>query len=136
MFTILLGHVNWLSIIIATLSAFAIGGLWYSPVLFSKIWIKELKIVEKEIQKTKMILIFGVAFILEFISAIALSIVLGPQSTTLKGMFTGLFIGMFFIGTSFGINYLFAGKSLKLFFIDAGYYLVTFTVIGTILGAW
>jgi hypothetical protein len=32
--------VNYLAILLATLSSFAIGGFWYSPLGFQKIWVK------------------------------------------------------------------------------------------------
>jgi hypothetical protein len=35
-----------------------------------------------------------------------------------------------------GVTYLFEHRSLKLFLINAGYQVVTFTVMGAILGAW
>ena len=36
--------------------------------------------------------------------------------------------------TSFGVNYLFEQKSLRLFLINAGYVTVQFTVMGLVLG--
>jgi Protein of unknown function (DUF1761) len=48
---------------------------------------------------------------------------------------TALGIALAFIVTAFGVNYLFAGKSMKLWAIDSGYYLVTYTLMGVIF-AW
>lgn len=36
--TALFGQINWLLFIIATIIAYAFGALWYSPILFGKIW--------------------------------------------------------------------------------------------------
>ena len=38
-----------------------------------------------------------------------------------------------FVIPAYGVNYLFAGRKLALFWIDAGYWLVTYLVMGTIL---
>jgi hypothetical protein len=35
-----------------------------------------------------------------------------------------------------GIIYLFEGGTLKLFFINAGYFVVAFPLMGLVLGAW
>jgi len=41
-----------------------------------------------------------------------------------------------FVATSFGVNFLFSRKPLKLYFIDVGYMVVSFFVMGVIIGAW
>jgi hypothetical protein len=52
------------------------------------------------------------------------------------GFGVGFVVGVFFVATSFGINYAFAQRSLKLWMIDGGYHIVQFILIGVILGAW
>jgi hypothetical protein len=128
--------INWLSVIVAALAAFAIGGLWYSPILFGNIWAKELKLSDDELKKANMPLIFGTTFVLNIIAAIVLDIFIGQQSTLLSGLMYGLIVAVAWVTTSLGINYLFSRKSLKLFFIDAGYFLVFFPIMGAILGVW
>jgi hypothetical protein len=134
--TISFSEVNWLSVFVATIVAFAIGGLWYSPLLFSKVWQSELKLTDEDIKKANMPIIFGGTFILNLIAAITLDAFLGPDSTLTKGFVAGLIIGIAWITTALGINYLFSRKSLKLFLIDSGYFVVLFAVMGVILGAW
>lgn len=131
-----LSDINWLSVLVAALVAFAIGGLWYSPLLFSRIWQKELKLKDEEIKNANMPLIFGTTFFLNLVAAITLDLLLGVESTWRIGLTTALLISIAWIGTSLGINYLFSRKSFRLFLIDAGYFIVFFAVMGTILGAW
>jgi hypothetical protein len=99
-------------------------------------WIKELGLKMDEQNKPNMGFIFGTAFVLEFIAAILMDAFLGPNATLSSGVLLGLFVGIGWVATSIGTNYLFASKSLKLFIIDAGYFIVWFTVIGAILGVW
>ncbi len=47
----------------------------------------------------------------------------------------GFGVGLGFVATSVGVNYLFARKSFKLFLIDGGYWTVVYTVMGAIFGA-
>lgn len=115
-------QVNWISVFVASLSAFALGGLWYSPVLFSKRWVKELNITDTDTRNSNMMLIFGTTFILEFIAALVLEIILGPEATTSQGIITGAIIGLVWVATSIGVNYLFSQRSLALYLIDAGYF--------------
>ncbi len=129
-------EINWLSVIVATIAAFAIGGLWYSPVLFSNPWQRENKLSDSEIKEANMGLIFGTSFVLNFISAIILELFIGKQADVITGLMAGLFVGIGWVATSLGTTYLFARKSLKLFFIDAGYFITYFAVMGIILGAW
>jgi len=49
---------------------------------------------------------------------------------------SGLLIGVFWVATAYGITYLFEQRSLRLFLINAGYNVVLFAIVGTIIGAW
>jgi hypothetical protein len=131
-----LSDVNWLSVIVAALLAFAVGGLWYSPVLFSKVWMKELKLSEADMKNANMPLIFGLTFVLNVAGAIVLDMFIGTESTWYSGLLAGLLVSIAWIASSFGINYLFARKSLKLFLIDSFYFIAFFAVEGIVLGMW
>jgi hypothetical protein len=83
-----------------------------------------------------MAMIFGGAFVLALIASWVFAMFLGPNANWKFGVATGFAAGAGWVATSFGINYLFARRSLTLFGIDAGYHTVQFTLIGLILGAW
>lgn len=128
--------INWWSVIVAAIAAFAIGSLWYSPVLFSKIWQKEVKLSDEDIKRSNLPMIFGASFVLQFIAAVVMDMYLGPYANLKAGIITGLFVSLGWIATSFGTTYLFSRRSLRLYLIDAGYYVLLFVVMGAILGAW
>ena len=75
-----LSNINWLSVIVATIAAFILGSLWYSPVLFGKVWQKELGLSDEKIKNANMAVIFGTSFVLEFIAALFLICFLGPEA--------------------------------------------------------
>lgn len=127
---------NWLAIIAATLLSFVIGSLWYSPVLFGKIWMKEVQLNEEQMKNSNMALIFGTAFLLIFISMFNLAMFLGPKSDLSFGLMAGFLTGFGWVATSIGVLYLFERRSLKLFFINSGYHIVCFTLSGAIIGSW
>ena len=130
--------VNWLAVIVAALSTFLIGGLWYSPALFGKAWMKENGLTEEGMKKSNMAKIFGTAFILGLIASINLAMFLGPDPNmdASMGAFYGFLAGFGWVATFVGTHYLFERKSLKLFLINAGYSVVSLTVMGVIIGAW
>jgi hypothetical protein len=45
-----------------------------------------------------------------------------------------LVVGVGWVATSFGVNYLFAGRRLTLLAVDAGYNIVLFALTGLMIG--
>ena len=130
-------EINWLSVLVAAISAFAVGSLWYSPVTpTGKTWMKIERAGKEQTKSANMPLIFITAFVLNFIAAIVLDMFIGTNGTLISGIITGALAGVAFVSTSFGVNYLFALRSFKLFLVDAGYNILFFLVTGAILGAW
>ncbi len=132
----LCSQVHWLSVLVATFSAFALGSLWYSKLLFGTSWQELSGLTREKMQQANMGVIFGTTFVLNFIGALVLDIFLGPDASLSAGLRLGLTISLVWIASSFAINYLYTLKPLKLFLIDAGYFVVFYAVEGTILGAW
>jgi hypothetical protein len=131
-----LATVNWLAVIVATAVAFFLGGLWYSKSMFGVAWMQEVGLSEQEIAETNLrSALIGTA-LLQFIAASALAVFLGPGSTWLIGLQSGLIVGICWLATSYGITYLFERRSFRLFRINAGYYVVVFAITATIIGAW
>jgi hypothetical protein len=129
-------QINWLSVIVSALAAFAVGSLWYSPVLFGKTWQVLAKLSDEDIKNSNMVLIFGTTFFLNLLAALVLDMFIGRDATLVFGLMAGLMVSVFWIGSSFAITYLYTRKPLKLFMIDAGYYVTFYGIMGVILGAW
>ena len=125
---------EWLPSLIAALSAFILGGLWYSPLLFGKAWQREAGLSDEQLARSNKPLVFGVSFVLCLLAAIAFSMVITPEASFFMAFHSGVGIGLFWVATSFGVNYLFEQKSLKLWLINAGYHTFQFTLYGLIFG--
>ena len=128
--------INYWAVIVAAVSAFVLGGVWYSPLMFEKPWMKELGFTKEGMGKSNMLKIFGIAFILMFIIAFNLAVFIGTESDWKLGMMAGALAGIGWIAAAIGVNYLFERKSFRLFLINAGYMAVSLTIMGAILGAW
>lgn len=129
-------QLNYLAIVAAALSTFLIGGLWYSPALFGKAWMKENGFTEESLKGGNMVKIFGLAFILGLIAAVNLAMFMGPENDPGMGALWGFLAGAGWVATFVGTHYLFERKSFKLFLINAGYSIVALTIMGVIIAAW
>ena len=127
--------INWIAMVVAALAGFMVGGIWYGP-LFLKVWQREAGITQEQMGKRNPAIVFGGAFLLNLFASFILGHVLATYGHPELGVSImvagGVALG--FIATAIGVNYLFASKSLKLFAIDAGYWVVTYSVMGAIYG--
>ena len=127
--------INWLAVVVATVSSFALGGIWYGP-LFSKAWMKLTGMSKEKGAEASMAVTFGGTFALNLLIAIAIAMLTGPHAGLHAGLHTGLFSAFFFVATSIGVIYLFEQRPLRLWLINAGYQVVNFSIMGSIIGAW
>ncbi|AZQ61690.1 DUF1761 domain-containing protein [Flammeovirga pectinis] len=132
-------QINILAVICAALASFVLGAVWYSAI-FGKAWQKELGFTDEYLQNGSMPLIFGSSFVLMLIMSFGMSLLIshggGDAIDAYTGGLHGFVIGLMFIATSMGINYLYQRRSIKLWLIDAGYQITFLTIQGVILGAW
>ena len=128
--------VNILAVTAAAFSAFLLGGLWYSPILFGKKWQALAGLSDEDLQAANPAVKFGFSFLLAFVAAFVFAVFLGPEPALSFASGAGFAAGLGWVATSFGINYLFEHKSMGLFLINGGYHTAQFTVIGAILGLW
>lgn len=133
-------QINFLAVVVAAVASFALGAIWYSPVLFSKVWQREVKLTDDELKNANMAKIFGTTLILCFVMAVGLAFLIQGHTTTdfnwHSGLHVGMLVGAMFVATSMGINYLYQRKSFVLWAIDAGYQFLFLCLMGIILGAW
>ncbi|MCW8858020.1 MAG: DUF1761 domain-containing protein [Kangiella sp.] len=125
--------INFYAVFTATLLSFAIGGLWYSPLLFGRIWLKELKLGAEGINQKPRV--FMLSFVFSLATAFIIANLLGPQPKLVNAVVTSAMIGGIVL-FSLGITYQFSNKTLRHLLIDGGYHIVIFTMFGLVLGSW
>ena len=131
-----LSKLNYLAVLTAAVSSFAIGGVWYSPLLFGPLWMKENGLTDAELRKRNSGVVFGLSFLLSLVIAFNLAAFLAGPPDLAWGVIAGALAGIGWVATSFGVTYLFEARSLKLFLVNAGYHGLTFILMGGILGVW
>jgi hypothetical protein len=158
---------NFLAILVAALSSFVVGFIWYNPKVFGTIWMKEASLTQEQMQKGNMLKIFSLTFLYSFMIAFlmpaivihqmgAIGMIGGPalvetakpsylafmadygdafrtfKHGALHGFITGVFLALPIIS----INGLFEQKSWKYMAIQAGYWIVILTIMGSIICGW
>ena len=126
-------EINWLGVVLAALSAFVVGGLWYS-LLFAKPWQRAAGVTDEQLLGGRVRAFVG-TFLLSLVMAVALAAFVGPSGAGF-GALAGAIAGIAWVGAAFGVNYLFEHRSFLLFAINGGYNAVAFTAMGAIVGAF
>jgi hypothetical protein len=124
------------AVLTAGVASMILGGLWYSPMLFGKAWSAASGVTEEQARSANMAKIMGAAFVLAVIGAAVFAMFLGPKPAPLFATAAGLSAGLCWVAGSFGINYLFEQRPLRLFLINGGYHTLQYTLIGAVLGLW
>lgn len=131
-----MSEINLLAVLVAAVSSFLVGGLWYSPMLFGNIWNRENGSSPKAGEGSHPAKVFGISFVFSLIAAFAFALWLGPAPELGDAIVRGLLAGFGMVAASFGINYQFANRSTTLWLVDGGYHTVQFLLFGVILGLW
>lgn len=138
--------INWLAVLVAALSSFLIGGIWYSPLLFANAWMKDSGLDSETLQKSSKGRAFGFTFLFSIIMAANLAMFLadGPstcpegcitKTDVIWGTTAGFLAGIWTF-CAIAIHSLFELKSWRHIFINGGYSLLALTLMGAIIGAW
>ena len=127
---------NYPAVLAAALVSFVVGGAWYSPLLFARVWMEEAGLSDAQLQGAKLGKVFALTFVCSLVMAFNLAAFLGAKATLGFGAFAGFATGLGWVAMSLAIVYLFEQRSLKLWLVNGGCQVVTYTLMGAILGGW
>ena len=133
-----IGDLNWLAVLVATVAYFALGGLWYAEPVFGRAWFRSSGIeVPEEGPSASFYVIPLVTCFLVTLATAMLAEATGSD-TLGGGLVLGLVLG---VGIALALTVL-AGafdtrpEPVTYIAIYSGYHVVGLLVIGAILGAW
>lgn len=109
---------------------FAVGALWYG-VVFAMPWQRAAGLSNTQIKNGNMGVIFGLTFVFEVLIATVLWHLIArtdPPPHVVMMMAVGFAVGVMI--PAIGINYLHQRKSLALFLIDGGHFVVGMAAMG------
>lgn len=132
---------NYVAVLVVAAIGFLLGWLWYSPALFAKPWMAEMKLTEekmKECMKGGMAKYCVQGFVYTLVSTFGLAVLIQAHGSEnwLKGAEFGAFVGLVVIGGQMLNCGVWEQRSGKLQAINLGHIVVLFAVQGAILGVW
>jgi hypothetical protein len=124
---------NWLAIVVATLAFFAVGATWYTA-LFGKAWQREVGLTTEQLTNDRnMMAVFGLCLLLEFVVVLMLGHLFARiQPSDQAKLMMAVGFGLAIMSPAIGINYLYQRRSLRLFLIDAGYFVAGMAAVGLV----
>lgn len=130
---------NVLAIFVAAIVSYALGALWYSPVLFGNPWMRLMKLSKKDLRKAQNKAMRGylITFITTLVTAIVLSLMITAVGASIStGLKVAFLAWLGFIATSTLGSTLWEDKPVELWLLNNAYYLLSFILMGAILGTW
>lgn len=133
-------HINYFAVVVAAVAAFALGGIWYSPLLFAKQWVKAHGYTEERVKEMQQSAgkAYAVSAACQLLIALALAVLAGYLHLDHLGR--GLKLGLLvWVGFALPLGLManvFSDKRITVFYIDAGYQLVYLLVMSGIIGSW
>jgi hypothetical protein len=133
--------INYLAVILATLSTMVIGSIWYTPKVFGNYWMKAANITPsgKASDAIRPIVItVVVSFITAWVLAGAayISFDFYGGSFLVNSLLTGLILWAGFTAARFITHDAFDGRPTGLTVLNVAHELVTIMVMALIIGVW
>ncbi len=137
--TIRLFHNDLIAVIVAAVASFAIGAVWYSPVLFAKPWMAAhgFTLESMASRRREMARSYAVSFICLLVMAAVLAVLIDRMGIVgaMRGARLGAFLWLGFAATIGLTANVYSNRPRSLFFIDSGYQLVYMVAMGAIIAA-
>lgn len=127
--------INWLAVLAATIAAFVLGGLWYSPILFARAWQRAAGVSDEALKNASMPVVFGLAFVFTLVMAANLAFFVNGVDLTMTLAYS-LAAGFGWAALGLGVVALFERRPPAYFLINGGYLTLAFLLMGLIIGLW
>jgi hypothetical protein len=123
-----------LGVLLAAVATFAVGMLWYSPLLFGKAWMRLNGYTPERMgeMKRKVGRAYLVSFVAYLVLAVGLDSVAGA-GTPVDAIKISIRVWLFFVLPVSVTALMFSERPFGAWLIDAGYQVVYFAVMGVVL---
>lgn len=130
-------QLNWVAVILAALSSFVVGFVWYHEAVFGKVWMKLVGVSKKDISSTEgMGKAFGMTGLVSLLTAVVLGCLLIATNThgLIDSKVFAFVVGLVLRAGTHIIHNGFARRPDTLTLIDGAHDVVAVTVMGGIFG--
>jgi hypothetical protein len=130
--------IKYVAVVVAAAAGFILGWIWYTP-LFGKAWIAARgytpeQVVEGKKHAARNMAVVGISLLIMAWVLAAVSSYMGGLDTWIQGVKLGGLAWLGFLLTAGMIDAVMStGRKIEAFYIDAGYWLVTLVVMGTVV---
>lgn len=130
--------INWLAVILATVSTMVVGSIWYTPKVFGNYWMRVAKVNPGEAKSavapilTTLVVSFISAWVLAGATFLAFEFYGG--SYLVNALLTALILWGGFTAARFITHDAFEGRPAGLTILNCAHELVTFLVMALIIG--
>jgi hypothetical protein len=135
-----LGDLNWLAVIVATLAYFALGALWFAPPTFGKLWMRSIGWEPPEGERPGAAMYIGplAGALIAVIAVGMLAEAVGADGLG-DGVVLGLVVGVGIAGAILFVTGLFEPtkpQPMTWFGVTAAYHLVGLLIASVIVSVW
>lgn len=134
-------QINYWGVLLAALTSFAVGGIWYSRGVFGTVWGKLAKVkMDRPVSGGEMTGLMLTQAVLSFVTAYILAHVIFLAHSFYKdgwmmdALSTAFWIWLGFVMTRFLTHDMFEGRSKKLTLLNTMHELVTLLVMAAVIG--
>lgn len=132
--------INYFAVLLAAVASYAVGAVWYSPIGFGKPWRKLMGLTAEDMRKMPLTapqaMILGflftlvTAYVMEHLMVLV-GVTMMPEALTL-----GFWLWLGFATPVLSYSWVYEGKSVKLFFLNAAHLFIALEVMAFVLGLW
>ncbi|MFJ6415088.1 DUF1761 domain-containing protein [Paeniglutamicibacter sp. NPDC091659] len=130
--------INWLAVVVATISTMVVGSIWYTPKVFGNYWMRVAKVTPGSTKNAvvPILITLAVSFISAWVLAGAtyLSFQFYGGSFLANALLTALILWGGFTAARFITHDAFEGRPVGLTVLNCVHELVTFMVMALIIG--
>jgi hypothetical protein len=131
-----------LRVLVVSVVGFFLGALWFSPLLFVKAWLAEMKYTPEMLagfrKEPGSKLMLPKCFLWTILSTVTLATLLAANHTSgaLKGLELGLFVGVGLVASRESVNGMFERHTVRHRLIASGHDVALLALQAAILGVW
>lgn len=131
-------NVNYLAVVVAAAVSMALGAFWYAPGVMGKAWLEMIGKKESSLRGGDTGKKYGLMAVAALFTAYVMAhfVSYAGATSVAEGLQTGFWLWLGFVITTNLGDYLFAGRPIKLYYLNMGYHLLSFMVMGALLAAW
>jgi hypothetical protein len=131
-------QINWLAVVLATISTMVVGTIWYARAVFGNLWIKLAKVDEKKMANnwTPMVLTFIASLVTAYVLAHVsyLANMYFHNSFLQDTLMTAFWLWLGFVAARLLTHDAFEGRLMKLTILNIAHEFVTIIVMALIIG--